>query len=429
MNFTTTLTPATALARHSRHSVRPHLNADHPPAPRVDYSTPALSEALASLAHIHTTSASDSTDVSLYVKIAAPITIRVSPSSAHPESTILSSVTANIASDHSGIIENFMSSWTTLVGDPVMSKWIVLILGISVFLNGYLLKGIAAGSGLPSRKGGVRFRSRAAFRTGDASEPIDSEEKVKHGPSFPAVIMPSIGPVVAEAAPAPPAPVPAPIKKVLAVDVPKQPSQPQGLSLPVDLNTVDALLEKERLTAERLERAKTEDVRPLAELVDIFENGPRPVSASLALLTDEEVILLCQTGKIAAYALEKVLNDLERAVSIRRALICESLRLDISIGLVSNHILQLVLPRRRPSRALTFPCCTTTTLSSWVLAVKTSSVTCLFLSVSLVLSRSMASSTLFLWLPLRALLSLQRLEEPRLSTLVEASLLLSRTTA
>ncbi|KAI8381068.1 3-hydroxy-3-methylglutaryl coenzyme A reductase [Radiomyces spectabilis] len=38
-------------------------------------------------------------------------------------------------------------------------------------------------------------------------------------------------------------------------------------------------------------------------------------------LTDEEVISLVQAGKLATYALEKVLRDLERAVLIRRALI------------------------------------------------------------------------------------------------------------
>jgi len=73
-------------------------------------------------------------------------------------------------------------------------------------------------------------------------------------------------------------------------------------------------------------------IRSLEECIDIFENGPRPLSASLALLNDEEVILLAQNGKIAAYALEKVLGAgvgvggavaLERAVKVRRALICE----------------------------------------------------------------------------------------------------------
>ncbi|KAG5219965.1 3-hydroxy-3-methylglutaryl-coenzyme (HMG-CoA) reductase isozyme [Salix suchowensis] len=67
-------------------------------------------------------------------------------------------------------------------------------------------------------------------------------------------------------------------------------------------------------------------VRSLKECVDIFENGPKPVAVALSMLNDEEVIMLCQNGKIAAYALEKVLGstELERAVKIRRALICKS---------------------------------------------------------------------------------------------------------
>jgi hydroxymethylglutaryl-CoA reductase (NADPH) len=64
----------------------------------------------------------------------------------------------------------------------------------------------------------------------------------------------------------------------------------------------------------------------LEECVEIFENGPRPVSLSLSLLNDEEVILLAQNGKIAAYALEKMLGDNERAVLIRRALISRASR-------------------------------------------------------------------------------------------------------
>jgi hydroxymethylglutaryl-CoA reductase (NADPH) len=65
-------------------------------------------------------------------------------------------------------------------------------------------------------------------------------------------------------------------------------------------------------------------IRSLGECIDIFENGPRPLSVSLALLNDEEIILLSQNGKVAAYVLEKGLgpSELERAVRIRRALIC-----------------------------------------------------------------------------------------------------------
>lgn len=70
------------------------------------------------------------------------------------------------------------------------------------------------------------------------------------------------------------------------------------------------------------DRPKT---RTFEECVDIFENGPRPVSESLKRLIDEEVIMLAQKGKIQPYALEKMLGDFTRAVKIRRALICKSL--------------------------------------------------------------------------------------------------------
>ena len=65
-------------------------------------------------------------------------------------------------------------------------------------------------------------------------------------------------------------------------------------------------------------------VHSLEQCIDIFENGPRLASAALATLNDEEVIMLAQNEKIQAYALEKVLGDLERAVGIHCALVCES---------------------------------------------------------------------------------------------------------
>lgn len=57
------------------------------------------------------------------------------------------------------------------------------------------------------------------------------------------------------------------------------------------------------------------------------DTAVRPVEECLALikspeaLNDEEVISLVQAGKLASYALEKVLGDLTRAVRIRRAII------------------------------------------------------------------------------------------------------------
>ncbi len=191
-----------------------------------------------------------------------------------------------------------------------MSKWIVLLLAVSVALNGYLLKGIAAGTGLPIVRAGVRFRSRARVM-----ERSEKAEEVCEPPKS-VMIMPSVGPVAAE-----------PASPVAHVDVPVKPTKPPVLSVPVDLSTLDAKLEKELIHAESLIKAeiRTGPTRSLEEIIDIFENGPRPVSVSLSMLTDEEVIILSQNGKIAAYALEKMLGDFERAVAIRRALICEFL--------------------------------------------------------------------------------------------------------
>lgn len=214
-----------------------------------------------------------------------------------------------------------MSSWSTFVGDPVMSKWIVVLLGISVALNGYLLKGIAAGAGQQIVRAGVRFRSRARVVGSIKEEPLEEdlalkpparmERKVEVPREEPAVV-PAPAPVVHHRPPP------------ISLDTPVfRPTNPV-LSVPVDLDTVDVKLEKERAHAEALAKiaASSAGARSFQEILDIFENGPRPVSASLSLLSDEEVILLSQNGKIAPYALEKMLDNHERAITVRRALIC-----------------------------------------------------------------------------------------------------------
>lgn len=54
-------------------------------------------------------------------------------------------------------------------------------------------------------------------------------------------------------------------------------------------------------------------VRPLNQVLDLLNKPDQ--------LSDEEIISVVQSGKMAPYALEKVLGDFERAVHIRRALI------------------------------------------------------------------------------------------------------------
>ena len=229
-----------------------------------------------------------------------------------------------------------MSSWTRLVGDPILSKWIVVVLAISISLNGYLLKGIASGVvggrfaeslGVGFGKGAVRFeeaeedsgeeevgqivvippemdkepepekrmspeasRSLATFRMEEVNRKLQTASRLMIQPK--AVISP-----------------------VIPVDQPHTTAASTTATLSSSSSSLDE-------TSSSIN--KMGPIRTLDECIDIFENGPRPLCDSLALLNDEEIILLSQNGKVAAYALEKVLGpaELERAVRIRRALIC-----------------------------------------------------------------------------------------------------------
>lgn len=218
------------------------------------------------------------------------------------------------------MIDNFMSSWTRLVGDPILSKWIVLLLGVSVALNGYLLKGISTGTGSTrsvQQAQGVRFNAdRVQERQPALSSPV----------SAPISALPESrteGVVVYSAAP--------PVVRPIPVSAVRRPPSVNGISSLLD--SVDQKLKAQQPTFTTGDESDSQDegsstketsttIRSLEECIEIFENGPRPVSMSLSLLNDEEIILLAQNGKIQAYALEKVLGDLERAVLIRRALIC-----------------------------------------------------------------------------------------------------------
>lgn len=286
-----------------------------PPTPLVDITSPAISSILNSLAAVEQASlevSESDTEPELVVKVAAPVYLRVVP-------------TARRSASKAEAIENFMSSWSTLVGDPVVSKWIVVLLSLSVVLNGYLLRGIAAGSGLAAMKAvrdkGVRFRSRVRSRVRP-----EKEEEVEEHESV----------LESEATHAPPAPV------VMAATVPapyversKKPATVATLNLDrIDMKLREAASRAPLTPAETSSPASDPEsfqkesrrvaMRTLEECNEIYENGPKPVSVALSLLNDEEVIMLAQNGKIAPYALEKVLGDLQRAVLIRRALICES---------------------------------------------------------------------------------------------------------
>ncbi|OAX36835.1 hypothetical protein K503DRAFT_867290 [Rhizopogon vinicolor AM-OR11-026] len=307
LNFATTLTPAT-ISRYQTQSLINSAVNEHSLSRKIDITSPAIASVLANLAAIDQTIEAE-TNVSvpsdLLVKISPPLYIRVTPPGPVRPRALFRSTE---------VVENFMTGWTALVGDPVISKWIVLVLAISVALNGYLLKGIAEGAMRGLQPNNVRFKSVVAEKREKEEETVSQAASGRRRSSF----------MVGDSKPPSPTEYEKPIVRPLAI-------RPMRVVAPIAIpattaNGVSAQMLEMKLRAQAAPAPKEPQAiqfpcRSLEQCIDIFENGPRPVSAALATLNDEEVILLAQNGKIAAYALEKVLGDLERAVAIRRALI------------------------------------------------------------------------------------------------------------
>lgn len=314
LNFTTTLAPATVAHFESKTSVQTLVDYQFE-SRKVDITSPAIASVLDTIVAFHTSGNITTSSVDVLVKISPPLHISVIPlDPARPRALFRSSE----------IIDNFMSGWTNLVGDPVISKWIVFVLAASVVLNGYLLKGIAEGAIRGLQPQSVRFRSVGGKRDRDVDEKIETPQvkatAIPRKPSF-AVGPPKSQPGDSGATTTPESVPSTPLdSKPLIAPVPI-PANKETSGVPAFL--LDMKLRAQPTTLVIKEPRVDLPVRSLEECIDIFENGPRPVQVSLSTLNDEEIILLAQNGKIAAYALEKVLGDLERAVAIRRALICE----------------------------------------------------------------------------------------------------------
>ncbi|KAI0033054.1 hydroxymethylglutaryl-coenzyme A reductase-domain-containing protein [Vararia minispora EC-137] len=281
LNLCAPLAPVTSVSTHNIKEIIGSRRVDHTAAP------------VASALSAHTNSTR-----SLLVHVAPPAVLRALPQ--HEE----------------GALEGFMSAWTHLVGDPILSKWIVPLLGVSVALNGYLLKGISTGMGstrtvlsLPNQNVGfvAAKTDPAPAAPAPAREP---EPEPRPAATFfqepEQIIKPQAPPPLVRPIPQRPA-----VKKVHSVN---------GISSmleSVDERLKASLADKSDDGSSEEEESKDGErvgMRTLEECIDVFENGPRLVSVALATLNDEEVTMLAQAGKIQAYALEKVLGDLERAV-------------------------------------------------------------------------------------------------------------------
>ncbi|KZT34793.1 hypothetical protein SISSUDRAFT_991369 [Sistotremastrum suecicum HHB10207 ss-3] len=287
LNLCTTLTPASAIARHAKHS-HSLLHSSAPfdlPSRKVDLSTTTILSALSALP-------------------AAPIAVKV-----YPPINLL--VHQSIHAPKTEFLERFMISWSSLVSDPILSKWIVLGLAISVFLNGYLLKGLGAvpvvpfiaqpqpgKSSMKNASGEQKVVSFVAHSEVPAmrvnGEDIAAEKSLKKVEEVKAV------PESASVANG----------NGHATEDHKKDHNPKHLTIDTHRNS----------STESLLSSPNDDVvRSLETCVAVLESGP--VHLTTTRLTNEEIILLCQTGKIQLYALEKTLGDLDRAVFIRRAVI------------------------------------------------------------------------------------------------------------
>ncbi|KAJ1302105.1 hypothetical protein OPQ81_000936 [Rhizoctonia solani] len=285
LNLCTTLTPATALKRHTYFS---HIQrtAQQPPA-RVDLSSPIIAAALNQIVN-------DAGGEALLVRAGPPVHVKViAPYASKKVNTSAKDIQFDTSAHSQGRFDSFMSEWSTLVGDPILSKWIVLALAVSVFLNGYLLKGIGSGvtgHGFPVKSPGVVTFAGAVDYA--------AKEKEEEGEPKPLVNGRANGALHVDTGSDVPVPVPQPSPS------PEPPVTREREE--VAINTPLGTPSGDKASIGR---------REYDEVLKIFEaDGP-------STLTDEEVILLGQRGKIAPYALEKVLGDFERAVRIRRALI------------------------------------------------------------------------------------------------------------
>ncbi|BGP57886.1 3-hydroxy-3-methylglutaryl-coenzyme A (HMG-CoA) reductase isozyme [Rhodotorula sphaerocarpa] len=349
-NLVTTLTTKTALGRHMDHSP----SSSH--IPQVETTNPILSSTLLQLVTAH----ADGT--SLLVHVVPAVHLRAvdrtlpAATTALPTAQVIPDFAASTGSF--ATIDQFFSRWTRLVGDPIVSKWIVIALALSLFLNGYLLKGIASGSDSFGHGSAAEIAARVLLASTGANANNDDDEaaKARLRRSFsllreelqdewtqkdaanmqreydrherkaerdaehkaPSVITveaakprgdsdsedsPPGSPILIRTRNARNGHAAAPAAEKLAV--PEERPTPPRLKL--SPSTVALVSSQPEVP---------ETPRDLDTCVKIFNGGEGTM-----LLNDEEIILLVQKGKMAAYALEKLLQDHVRAVAIRRALI------------------------------------------------------------------------------------------------------------
>ncbi|KAI8636303.1 hydroxymethylglutaryl-coenzyme A reductase-domain-containing protein [Parasitella parasitica] len=164
------------------------------------------------------------------------------------------------------VLAGIYNTYNVYAQDPVISKWVVVILMVSILLNTYLFE-IAKYNRQTSR----RYHS----------SPTEEHRLVQ-----------------------------SPAPKLRQKSVATSPDTAN--------RSRNASLESTPTTKRRSDKQHQQlGIRTLEECLHILGNAEQGAST----LADEEIILLIQHAHIAPYALEKILGDLERAVHIRKTVI------------------------------------------------------------------------------------------------------------
>ncbi|KAF7953730.1 uncharacterized protein EAE97_001129 [Botrytis byssoidea] len=176
------------------------------------------------------------------------------------------------------VVDNLLKSFE----DPVLSKWIVVALTLSVVLNGYLFNAAKWSIGKEPLQ-------MPPHHTVDPKE-LDQAERFNNSASTPVLRLANIDPNASDNVPLTPARTP-------AITPASTDDEDEGLTMP-DKSTTQSQLRRSQQELEKMLEAK---------------RAPE--------LNDAELIELSMQGKIPGYSLEKTLKDTTRAVKIRRAII------------------------------------------------------------------------------------------------------------
>ncbi|KAJ7689515.1 hydroxymethylglutaryl-coenzyme A reductase-domain-containing protein [Mycena olivaceomarginata] len=210
-------------------------------------------------------------------------------------------------------IDSVFSTWTRLVGDPVLSKALVAVLAISLFLNAYLIRGAARASSQTRAGGAVRFegdlpvpaaprlplRLRRPLRQRRRLQKSRSRPRTRRRPRRARGAVPTFSLDDVDRR----------LRARGAGRRSRTPARPRARIAGDSDGDADESEEEEE---------KERPPRPMAELVELLATLPK--ANGLRELSDEEVVILGQAGKIAGYALEKVLAPAQELGGLERAL-------------------------------------------------------------------------------------------------------------